>query len=77
MQLNTDMAPIKSLYFMSRSKLLEPGQQYRGMASFLSSDDHISAYFDNIHLEPSTHTYFQVRFQHMLSKYENSKIGFL
>ena len=43
------------------------------MASFLSSNGRISAYFDNINIKWSTHAYFEVCFHSMLSKYENSK----
>ena len=46
------------------------------MASFLSSIGRISVHFDNINLKFSTHVHFDLRFHSMLSKRENSKIGF-
>ena len=51
-QLNADMVPIESLYFVSGSKHLEPGKiQKSFMASYLSSNGHISIYFHNINLK--------------------------
>ena len=46
------------------------------MAICLLSNGHISAHFDTIQLKLSTDSYFEVPFQSMLSKYENSKIRF-
>ena len=46
------------------------------LRSFLSSNGHISAYFDNFHLKFSTDTYFEVRFHSILQKYEILKIEF-
>ena len=42
MQLNAEIVTIKSLYFESGSKRLQPGEEYSGMASFRSSIGHIS-----------------------------------
>ena len=76
--MNADIVPIKSQLFESGSKQLEPGGKYSGvcMASLLSSYSCISAYFDNIHLALSTHTYFKVLFYSMCSKYINAKNEF-
>ena len=69
-----DMVPIKSLYSVSGSTRLEPGEKYSVcMASLLSSNHRNSAYFDNIRLKLPKHAYFEVRFHPILSKYENSK----
>ena len=43
------------------------------MASFLSSNGRNSVHFDSIHLEFSTHAYFEVHILSMLSEYGNSK----
>ena len=43
------------------------------MASFLSSNGGNSIHLDNIHLELSTHAYFEARFHSMLSEYKDSK----
>ena len=43
------------------------------MASTLSLYGHISAHFDDIHLELSVHAYFKVCFHFMLSKYEHCR----
>ena len=47
------------------------------MASFLSSNGHISVHFDTICLKLSTHAYFTVFFHFMGSKYEKSNNVFL
>ena len=75
-QLNADMVPLNLLYFESGSTWLEPGKKVY-MASFLSSNGHISVHYDNIHLQLSTHASFETRFHFMLQKYENSKNRFL
>ena len=78
MQLNADIDPIQSLYFVSGSKRLEPGEKYGVfMASFLSSNGRISVHFNNIQLKLLTHAYFDVHLHSILSKYENSKNIFL
>ena len=38
---------------------------------------HILVHFDDIHLKLSTRAYFEVRFQSILSTYENSENTFL
>ena len=68
------MVPIKSLYFVSGSKRLKPGENYSGLyGKFLSSNGPFSAYFDNIHLKLSTNVYCDGRFQSMLPKNRSSK----
>ena len=47
------------------------------MVSVLTSNSRISANFENIHLNFSTHAYIEVRFRTMVPKYENSKNIFL
>ena len=72
------MVPIKSVHFLSDSKRSEPDEKKLVcMASLLFSNGHNSAYFDNIRLKLLEHAYFEVRFHHILSKYESSKNIFL
>ena len=68
------MVPVKSMYFVSGSKRLDKEKNTEVcMASFLSINGCISAYFDNICLKLSTDAYFEVSFRSKLSKWENSK----
>ena len=69
-QVNADILPIKSLYFEEKNTV--PCK-----ASFPSSNGCISAHVDDIHLKLSIHAYFEVRLHTVLSKYENSKNGYL
>ena len=47
------------------------------MASLMSLNGHMSSHFDTIHLKLSTHAYFALLFQSMLSEYGSSKSKFL
>ena len=54
MQLNADIVPIKTLYFVSGSRRLDPGKNYSGLYGKSSIDTRrISSYFDNFRLKLS------------------------
>ena len=68
---------IISLYFVSGSKRLQPGEKYSNMyGKSLSSNGRNSANFDNISIKLSKEARLEVRFHPMLSKYQNSKTYF-
>ena len=64
--MNADIVYIKSLYFESGSKRLEPGEEYCGLHSkFSIPNGRISSHFDSICLKLQAHVYFMV-FSHSM-----------
>ena len=61
MQLNADIVTIKSLYFESGSKRLQPEEEYSGLLWHVSIVNwSYSIYLDNIHSKLAKHVYFMV-----------------
>jgi len=78
MQLNTDMLPIKSLYFESGSKRLESGEEYSGVhGKFSIVKWWYFIHLGNISLKLSKYVYFMLLSHSTRSQYKYYKNLFL